>query len=89
MRSHLGLVMDREDFATANDHFHPQVYSDLRIAFAVSENLDFLRGLTMVGELTFNRPPVLAQLYYQVRNLHASRAATCPKYGIGIIKNEG
>lgn len=44
-----------------------QVYSDLRVAFAISENQDFLKGLTSAGELTVNRPPILAQLYYQVR----------------------
>jgi methionine S-methyltransferase len=41
-----------------------RLYQDLQVCFVVSENADFVAGLTHAAELTHSRTPALSQLYY-------------------------
>lgn len=41
-----------------------QVYSDLEVAFVLSENRTFLQDFAYGGELTYSRTPSMPQLYY-------------------------
>lgn len=41
-----------------------QVYSDLEVAFVVSENKTFLDAFAKAGELTYGRTAVSSQFYY-------------------------
>jgi methionine S-methyltransferase len=41
-----------------------RVYRDLEVAFLVSENRDLLAALADAAELTYSRPPALAEEYY-------------------------